>query len=51
MEYHNTNNLIKSYRQVSNVSHTLVGNNIVNHSDVVGTSFVGAAPTTASVST
>ena len=34
------------YRQVSNISGTLVGNEIVDHSDVVG-----AAPTTTSFST
>ena len=33
------------YRKVSNISHTLVGNKIVDHSDVVGASPVGAAPT------
>ena len=42
---------LKTYRQVSNVSHTLVGNEIVDHSDVVGASPVGAAPTTSSLST
>ena len=40
-----------TYRQVSNIRRTLVGNQIVDHSDVVGTSPVGAAPTTASFST
>ena len=39
------------YRQVSNISRTLVGNGIVDHSDVVGASPVGAAPTTSSFST
>ena len=39
------------YRQVSNISRTLVGNQIVDHSDVVGASPVGAAPTTPSFST
>ena len=39
------------YRQVSNISRTLAGNNIVDHSDVVGASPAGAAPTTSSVST
>ena len=33
------------YRQVSNIRRTLVGNYIVDHSDVVGASPVGAAPT------
>ena len=35
-----------SYRKTSNISRTLVGNKIVDHSDVVG-----AAPTTFSFST
>ena len=39
------------YRQTSNISHTLVVINIVNHSDVVGASPVGAAPITSSLST
>ena len=39
------------YRQVSNISHTSVGNEIVDHSDVVGAPPVGAAPTTSSFST
>ena len=39
------------YRQTSNISRTLVGNEIVDHSDVVGASPVGAAPTTSSFST
>ena len=33
------------YRQVSNIRRTWVGNEIVDHSDVVGASPVGAAPT------
>ena len=45
-----TNNTI-AYRQVSNISRTLVGNEIVDHSDVVGASPVGAAPITSSFST
>ena len=32
--------------QTSNISHTLVGNTFVGHSDVVGASPVGAAGTT-----
>ena len=40
-----------NYRRVSNISHTLVGNKIVDHSDVVGASPVGAAPATSSFST
>ena len=42
---------IFTYRQVSNIRRTLVGNKIVDHSDVVGASPVGAAPTTSSFST
>ena len=34
------------YCKVSNINHTLVGNKIVDHSDVVGASPVSAAPTT-----
>ena len=37
--------------QVSNISGTLVSNKIVDHSDVVGASPVGAAPTTSSFAT
>ena len=40
----------ETYRQVSNISCTL-GNRIVDHSDIVGASPVGAAPTTSSFST
>ena len=43
--------LYSDYRQVSNIRRTLVGNKIVDHSDVVGASPVGAAPTTSSFST
>ena len=45
------NKFIKTYRKVSNIRRTLVGNKIVDHSDVVGASPVGAAPTTSSFST
>ena len=41
---------VLNYRKTSNISRTLVGNKIVDHSDVVGTSPVGAAPTTSSFS-
>ena len=44
----NASNEIWIYRQVSNISRTLVGNKIADHSDVVGASPVGAAPTTSS---
>ena len=39
------------YRKTSSISRTLVGNKIVDNSDVVGASPVGAAPTTSSFST
>ena len=39
------------YRKTSNISRTLVCNKIVDNSDVVGASPVGAAPTTSSFST
>ena len=42
---------MKCYRQVSNIRRTLVGNKIVDYSDVVGALHVGAAPTTSSFST
>ena len=42
---------ITNYHQVSNKTPTLLGNEIVDHSDVVGASPVGAAPTTSSFST
>ena len=41
----------QAYRQISNIKRTFVGNQIVGHSDVVGASPVGAAPTTSSFST
>ena len=43
--------LLKAYRQTSNTRRNLRGNWIVDHSDVVGASPVGAAPTTSSLST
>ena len=39
------------YRKTSNIRHTPLGNEIVDHSDVVGASPAGAAPTTSSFST
>ena len=39
-----------TYCQISNISHTLVGNKIVDHSDSVGASPFGTAPTTPSCS-
>ena len=41
----------KLYRKTSNISRTFVGDKIVDNSDVVGASPVGAAPTTSSFST
>ena len=43
--------MIYTYCKISNIRHTLVGNKIIDHSDVVGVSPVGAAPTTSSLST
>ena len=40
-----------AYRQAVNVRPILVGNKIVDHSEVVGASPVGAAPTSSSFST
>ena len=51
MPFHFSLYLPLDYRQVSNIRRTLVGNQIVDHSDVVGASPVGAAPTTSSFST
>ena len=42
---------VLTYRKTLNISRTLVGNKIVDNSDVVGASPVGAAPTTSSFST
>ena len=42
---------VLNFRKVSNTNRTLVGNKIVDHSDVVGQSPVGAAPTASSFST
>ena len=39
------------YRKTSNISRILVSNKIVDNSDAVGASPVGAAPTTSSFST
>ena len=38
-------------RKTFNIRRTLVGNKIVDHSDVIGASPDGAAPTTSSFST
>ena len=44
-------NMDFTYRQISNIRLAFVGNKIIDHSDAVGTSPVGAAPTTSSFST
>ena len=41
---------VTDYHQASNIRRGLVGNDIPDHSDVVGASPVGAAPTTSSFS-
>ena len=43
--------VFETYRKISNISRTSVGNIIVDNSDVVEASPVGAAPTTSSFST
>ena len=43
--------IYNTYRQTFNINCTFVGNKIVDHSDVVEASPVGAAPTTSSFST
>ena len=43
--------IIMEYRQFSNIKRTLECNKSVDHSDVVGASPVGAAPTTSSLPT
>ena len=45
------NSLALERRETSDIWHTLVGNKIVDHSDVVGALPVGTAPTTSSFST
>ena len=45
------NKICLNYHQTSNERHTSVDNNIVDHSDVVGASPVGAAAPTSSFST
>ena len=38
----------ETYDQTSNISHTLVGNKLVNHTEVAGASPVGDVPTKSS---
>ena len=45
---HGSSYLENTYRKTSNIRRTSVGNKIVDNSDVVGASPVGAAPTTSS---
>ena len=52
VEYLQNVNLKENLKhKTSHISRTLVGNKIVDNSDVVGASPVGAAPTTSSLST
>ena len=51
LKFHRKIQYFFKYRKVSNTRRTLVGNKIVDHSDVVGASPVGVAPTTSSFST
>ena len=51
LEGDNINKPVNEYPQISNVSRTLVGIKFFDHSDVVGASPVGAAPTPFSFST
>ena len=48
ISWYQRGHLMMSYRQVSNIRCTLVGNNIVDHSVVVGVLPVGDAPTSSS---
>ena len=43
--------LASMYHQISNISRALVDNTIVDYSNIVGASPVGAAPNTSSLST
>ena len=49
--YHFATMRLCKYRKTFGISRALVGNKIVDNSDVVGASPVGAAPTTSSFST
>ena len=40
--------MVFKYRQISNISRTIIGNKIGDHLDLVEVSPVGAAPTTSS---
>ena len=48
---YNKGSMLRAYCQTCNISSALIGKTIVDHSDVVGASPVGAAPTTPSFST
>ena len=43
--------VMMNYSQTCNISHNLVGNKIIGHSDIVGASPVGTARTSSSFST
>ena len=47
----NDHRIKHNYHHTSNISRTLLWNKMVDHSDVVGASPVGAAPTISSFST
>ena len=47
----NVENTMPRYHETYAISHTLVGNKIVHHTDVVGVAPTGDAPTTSSFST
>ena len=42
---------VSEYSQTSNISDTLVGNKIVDHTDAIGAALTGAVPITSSFST
>ena len=50
-KYGQTHHVNSHYHKTSNIRRTLLGNKIVDHSDVVGASPAGAAPTTSSFPT
>ena len=43
--------MFDNYRKISSIRRALVGNKLVDHSDVIGASPVGTAPTTSLFST
>ena len=51
IKFNEGSNAAWKYRKISNIRLAFVGQKIVDHSDVVGASPVGAAPTISSFST